>query len=218
MNKTLLIGLFLIFGLYSYGQVSTNPELSYPEGIYSTKEDFLKKTPNETKELIAKGILWGSKEITDTIPDQCLFLYKHNGKKLRKTFAVCYKGNLYFQAYSILTNREKKDKAQTTNFPNSFCRVLIAGDNFLYTELELANSWKQGLGYGLGGVAGGAIASASIKSKGIVWDVKNQEFNIFRSCKDFNNFITALYPDGVQECKDQQPDLLKVREAIEIIK
>jgi len=70
----------------------------------------------------------------------------------------------------------------------------------------------------MGGVAGGVIASNAIKGKGIVWDFKNEEFNIFRSCKDYNDFIRDKYPEGVQECNSQQPDILQIRAAMEIIK
>ena len=57
-----------------------------------------------------------------------------------------------------------------------------------------------------------------IKGKGIVWDIKNQEFNIFKNCKDYNDFIKDKYPEGVQQCENQQPDMLLVRKAIEKIK
>ncbi|MBE8721222.1 hypothetical protein [Sphingobacterium pedocola] len=218
MIKTFLFFILSALSYCCHSQDSVKFENTYPEGIYLTKEDFLKKTPNENKELIAKSVLLGSRKVIDAIPDQCIFFYKENDKKVKKTFAICYKGNLYFQALSILTNRDRRDKSQTTNFPNSFCRVIIGGQNFLYTELDLANSWKQGFGYGMGGVAGAAIAANAIKGKGIAWDFKNGEFNIFRSCKDFNEFIADKYPEGVQECNNQQPDILLVRTAMEMIK
>ncbi|MDM1047350.1 hypothetical protein [Sphingobacterium hotanense] len=93
--------------------------------------------------------------------------------------------------------------------------VLFGGENYLYIELELANSWKQGLGYGLGGVGCAAIVQSAIKGKGIVWDFKAQEFNFFRNCKDFNEFIADKYPEGVQDCEGHQSDMLKVRETVE---
>ena len=54
--------------------------------------------------------------------------------------------------------------------------------------------------------------------KGIVWDVKNKEFNIFKNCKDYNEFIKAIYPEGVQSCEQHQPDITRIREVIEKIK
>ncbi len=218
MIRSLLIAILTALASYCQSQVATNFEMDYPEGIYRTKEDFLKKVPTEKKELIAKTIYVSGRKVIDTIPDHCAFYYKENDKKVKKTFAICYRGNLYFQAGFILKHRNKEDKSQTTNFPNSFCRVRIAGQNYLYTELELANAWKQGLGYGMGGVAGGVIAANAIKGKGIVWDFKNEEFNIFRSCKDYNDFIKDKYPEGVQECDNREPDILQVRVAMELIK
>ncbi len=218
MIKTLLSFILTILSVYGYSQNKYNFDNTYPEGIYLSKEDFLKKTPNENKELIAKSIVPISRKVIDTIPDQCMFFYKATDKKVNKAFAVCYKGNLYFQAFTILKNREKTDRAQSTNYPASFSRVLIGGENYLYTELELANAWAQGTGYGIGGVAGGMVAANAIKGKGVVWDHKSGEFNIFKNCKDFNAFIADKYPNGVQDCEDRQPDMLKVRAAIEIIK
>lgn len=215
----LILSIFF-FNLIAFGhsQEAMVGNSTYPEGLYKTKEDFIRRVPNGQVALVAKSLIGFKKEVIDTIPDQCLFYYKDNDKKVKKMFAVSYKGQLYIQAASVLLNRDKKDKSQTTSQPYSFTRVLFGGNNYLYMELELANSWKQGLGYGLGGVGGAAIAQNAIKGKGIVWDINNQQFNIFRSCKDFNEFISERYPDGVQECIDRQPDLLQVRAAVEKIK
>lgn len=218
-----MIRLFLFLALLTgvsicYGQVDVRVENSYPDGLYKTKEDFIKKVPTEQVELIPKSLFWNKREVIDTIPGQCFFYYKATDKKLGKMFAVSYQGKLYIQAASVLLNKNNKDKSQTTSFPASFVPVLFGGVNYLYFELELANSWKHGLGYGLGGVGGAAIAQSAIKGKGIVWDFKAQEFDIFRSCKDFNEFIADKYPEGVQECEGQQPDMLKVREAVERLK
>ncbi|KGE14242.1 hypothetical protein [Sphingobacterium deserti] len=218
MIKTLIIGILLCIGLCSVGQVAMRPEINYPEGIYLTKEDFIKKTPSDNKEVVVKSIALKPKTIHDSIPDHCMFYYKESDKKVKNVFAISHQGNLYFQALSILKNCTKKDKTETTHALNSFCRVLIGGSNYLYTELDLANSWKQGLGYGLGGAAGGAIAASAIKGKGLVWDFKNEEFNIFRHCKDYNEFMTDVYPDGVQKCEGKQPDMVQVRATMELIK
>jgi len=218
MTRLFLFLTLLTGAKICYGQTEVRVENSYPEGLYKTKEDFIKKVPSEKVELVPKSLFWNKREVIDTIPGQCIFYYKETDKKVKQMFAVSYRGKLYIQAASVLLNRNKKDKSQTTSFPASFVPVLFGGENYLYFELELANSWKQGLGYGLGGVGGAAIAQSAIKGKGIVWDFKAQEFNIFRSCKDFNEFIADKYPEGVQECDGQQPDMLKVREAVERVK
>ncbi|MGM1430203.1 hypothetical protein ACS126_13160 [Sphingobacterium lactis] len=201
-----------------HGQEAMVGNVTYPEGLYRNKEDFITRVPSDRVGLVAKSLTGFKKEVIDTIPDQCMFYYSDTDKKVKKMFAVSFRGHLYIQAASVLLNRDRQDKSQTTSQPYSFTRVLFGGNNFLYMELELANSWKQGLGYGLGGVGGAAIAQNAIKGKGVVWDFSKNQFNIFRSCKDFNEFIAERYPQGVQECEDRQPDLLLVRTAIEQIK
>lgn len=189
----------------------------YPEGIYKTKEDFINKKPSSTQRLRAKGLIGIDKPLLTTIEDECFF-YDTQDKRLKKVFAVCYKGHLYFRIGAILANRNKTDRAQDSHFTNGFVRVRTGGENYLYTEADLANAWAQGLAYGVGGAAGGATANSIVKGKGIVWDFKNQEFNIFKNCKDYNKFIEPIYPEGVQQCDGQQPDMYLVREAMQKVK
>lgn len=189
-----------------------------PNGVYYTKEDFINKTPSPTAEVVPREMIGIGEEIVDYIPSECYFYLKKENKKLKKVFAVCYRGEIYFQTQAILNNRNKTDRAQTNNYPNGFVRVMMVGKNYYYTEASLINKWVQGFAYSGGGLNGYSVANAFYDHKGIVWDVKNKEFNIFKSCKDYNEFIKTLYPEGVQECKNHQPDLSKVREAINIIK
>ena len=191
----------------------------YPAGIYATKEDFLNKIPTSTEELIPKEVVDLDKSILYGIPDECFFYNLKTDKKIKNAFAVTYRGNLYFQVGAILDNRNKTDRAQDNDHPNSFVKVRSYGNNYYYLEAELANIWAQGSAvFGAGIIVGGAIANGMIKGKGIVWDVKNQEFNIFKNCQDYNDFIKDKYADGIQECDKQQPDMVRVRNAIEKIK
>mgnify|MGYP000439297352 CR=1 FL=1 len=64
----------------------------------------------------------------------------------------------------------------------------------------------------------GIIASDLIKGKGIVWDFENEEFNIFKNCKDYNEFIKDESPDDIQKCEKRQPNMFAVRKAINKIK
>lgn len=189
----------------------------YPPGIYKTKEDFIAKTPQLTNEVTPKGLVGFEKPTLYDIADNCFFYDTMSDEKIKKVFAISYKGNLYFQIRAILENRNETDRAQSNDFPDGFVRVLSSGQNYYYLELNLVNGWAQALAYN-GGVAGGAIEGSLHNQKGIVWDIKNSEFNIFKNCKDYNDFIKPLYPEGVQECKKQQPDILLIRKAIEIIK
>lgn len=188
-----------------------------PDGIYFSKEDFINKIPNSKAEIVPKELVGWEKDELTGLPDECYFYLVSEDKKIKKVFAICYKGNIYFQTQAILDHRNKTDRAQTNHFPNGFARVKIIGENYYYTEVSLVNKWAQGFAYS-GGAAGGILATTLYNQKGIVWDVKNKEFNIFKNCNDYNEFIKQIYPEGVQECKNQQPDIYKIREAVEKIK
>ncbi len=190
---------------------------NYPEGIYKTKEDFINKKPTETVKIVAKGLVGFEKPYLNNIEHNCFFYYNDTDEKIKNVFAVSFKGHLYFQVNAILSNRNKNDRAQTNSQPNGFVRVIIGGDNYFYTEANLVNQWAQGLAYS-GGAIGGALASNMIHGKGVVWDFKNQEFNIFKNCEDYNDFIKEKYPDGVQDCPDQQPNVIVIRKVIMKIK
>ncbi|MBX9806473.1 MAG: hypothetical protein K2X95_01610 [Flavobacteriaceae bacterium] len=191
----------------------------YPDGVYYSKEDFVNKKVSNVGKLIPKGLIGFEKPILSTIVHNCFFYIESSDQKLSNVFAVSFQGHLYFQINAILSNRNKKDRAQSNDFPNSFVRVIIGGDNYFYTEANLANAWAQGLAYGgVGGAVGGSLASTLIYGKGVVWDFKNKEFNIFKNCEDFNEFIASVYSEGVQVCVNQQPNYLKIREIIKKIK
>lgn len=186
----------------------------YPEGIYISKKDFINKNVSSSKAVEMIGF---DRKRADSIIHNPYFYYSENNKKVYNVFAISYRGHLYFQIRAILKNRNKNDRAQSTYFPNTFVRVIIGGENYFYTEVDLVNQWAHGAVSNLG-VAGAIIANDLIKGKGVVWDFENEEFNIFKSCKDYNEFIEVILPDDVQECEKHQPNMWKVRETIEKIK
>ena len=120
---------------------------------------------------------------------------------------------MYFQLKAVLKNRNKKDRAQSTHFQNSFVRVILGGKNYFYTEAELVNKWAEGAAANFT-----VLDHDLIKRKGVVWDFKNTEFNIFKSCKDYNKFIKDKSPEDIQKCEDQQPNIFEVRETINKVK
>lgn len=186
----------------------------YPDGIYTTKNDFINKKPSVLKPITLKGL---NNKPTDDIIHNCYFYDADTNKKIKNVFAVSYQGHLYFQLKAILKNRNKNDRAQSTNMPHTFVRVIIGGNNYFYTEAELVNQWAAGTAVNFG-VVGGIIAQDLIKGKGIVWDFNNEEFNIFKSCKDYNDFIANKSNEDLQDCKKHQPDMFEVRKTIEKIK
>lgn len=187
---------------------------NYPEGIYLSKDDFIHKRANTSNAITMRTL--NIKKVDSTLHNG-YFYYLKTGKKVKKVFAISYKGHLYFQIKAILKNRNKTDRAQTSNFDNSFVRVILGGENYFYTEAKLVNQWAQGVAYNFGAV-GGIIASDLIKGKGIVWDFKNEEFNIFKNCKDYNEFIKEKSPNDIQKCEKHQPNMFEVRKAIDKIK
>lgn len=182
----------------------------YPEGVYLSQKDFENKTPDTSLEIIKKDF---GKNRTDNIIVPPSFFYKNRNKRIKKVFAISHKDTLYFQIKTILQNRNKDDKAQDSNFKSGFAEVLIAGENYLYMEAPLVNKWKYAVALN---VEGNALET--VGNKGIVWDQEAKEFNIFRSCKDYNDFIASKVLDAEQECVSGIVDLKSVKEAIFIIK
>lgn len=225
--KNILPLLAFFFTLFSFSQqhsytnntsVNTSKDTlftpNYPEGIYRSKKEFIAKKPSSHEAVVMKN--FGKKEI-DSIIHNPYFYYQKTNKKVRNVFAISYQGHLYFQIKAILKNRNKKDRAQNTNFHNTFVRVIIGGNHYFYTEAELVNQWAMGTAVNFG-IVGGVIANTLIKGKGIVWDFKNNEFNIFKSCKDYNRFIKGKSDTDIQNCTSHQPNMFEVRKTILKIK
>lgn len=177
----------------------------YPEGVYETMMDFLIRKPTETVALTPKGLQGIVKPTLDVIEHSCFFYYTEKEEKIKNAFAVVYKGELFFQIEAILNNRNKDDKRLESTFPNGFVKVIDGGKRYMYTEVDLGNTWARAA------AANARMPLGSVTyGKGVVLDIRNREFNVFKNCKDYNQFITPIYPAGVQNCKEDF-DLLKVR-------
>ncbi|WP_318343967.1 hypothetical protein [Flagellimonas baculiformis] len=190
---------------------------TYPEGVYVTKADFVNKTPSENYKVYPVDLFGGERLPEVSKVHNCYFFDVKTSQKAKNVFAVSFNGSLYFQIKAILKNRNKDDKAQSANRPNSFVMAIMGGENYLYTEAELVNKWAAGTAVNFG-AAGGAIYQDLIMGKGIVWDFKKEEFNIFISCKDYNEFIEDKLATGLQSCEQHDPDMFEVRKAISEIK
>ncbi|MBT8384769.1 MAG: hypothetical protein KJO83_03555 [Bacteroidia bacterium] len=198
-------------------KVETLYKPNYPDGIYLNKSEFINKSPGSMVIISPFNKNQQVSSDNDSIPDVCFFYHINTNKLIRNVFAVSYKGHLYFQLKSILKHRNKQDRAQKADYKQVFTKVVIGGENYLYAEAALSNLWASNISLFFGGI-GDDIAEDIIRWKGIVWDVKKQEFNIFKSCKDYNRFIEPIYPEGIQACETQQPDLDAVRNIINIVK
>jgi hypothetical protein len=210
---------FLLFSFCSALSAQDIYRSEYPDGLYATKEDFINKTPSSTVEIFPQRNASSDWDWEENVPDEVFFRYESSRSKVKHTFAISYKGFLYFQNGQIIKkrNRSKKDKDQTTHDTNAFVRVRHGGDRFLYTETELHSAWEAGVAYNFG-AAGAAIAGDLARFKGIVWDLQKQEFNIFRNCKDLNDFLAEHSPEDQQACSSKKYDILAVREVILKIK
>jgi hypothetical protein len=176
-----------------------------PNGIYGTKEDFINRTISDTNKLFMKSFPpFGSKKI-DTPEDKLFFFYAASEEKVTDVFAVVYEGQLFFQHKAIYNNRNKGDNNQVFGNMQSFVRVTQGGDNYLYMEVTMTNMMQ-------------VNNSFSYKEKGVVWDIKNKEFNYMKNCEDYLSFIQPILPNEIIECEGTFVDIVKERELIKKIK
>lgn len=218
--------IFILTILFSFNKSLSQQKfekLNYPNGIYDTKDDFLNKKPSRNEELILEKT-----PITyeiDSIMSRCYFYTKINEKKIKKAFAISYNGYLYFGIKSMLKNKNKKDKSLSGD-PRAFIIVLESKKKFLYTESVLINPLKYstsvGVSQGVGGIIGQKLGNLierpnSPYDKGIVWDYKNEEFNIFKNCEDYNDFIKE-YSNDLLDCNNEQNILIRIRENIKQVR
>ncbi len=226
IKRTLFTLIILLIGInFSQGQV--NNDIDYPEGLYNTKEDFIGKKPSEVRQLTVKEI-----ELVNDIDSaiqRCFFLDKETNKKIKKVFAVSHNGSLYFSNWAIVKNKTKEDKSVSPAASmNAFVLVTIFGPKYLYTEAGLVNHWQAGLSGGVAGGVGGLVGSALGEAidnsfpettkfgTGVVWDISAEEFNIFRNCPDFNEFLNEHNIERI-DCGKEPFDLNRIREIVESV-
>jgi len=230
MTTQRLILIFILFYLglnHALGQQLIYKS-SIPDGLYRTKEEFIKKTPSEFLQLTIDKIRLV--DDSDPLARRCFFIEKDTNKRVKRIFAISHNGYLYFSNWAIKDNKDENDKSVSlAESMNSFVRVLIGGNNFLYTESAFFNPWQTGfsggVASGVGGVIGNELGNKINKSypittfggTGVVWDIKKEEFNIFRNCLDFNEFFENDTSKKI-DCGKQIFELKQIREIMEIIK
>lgn len=224
--RSLLIALFiLILPKIAFAQHDTVVAVTdsiyktiFLDGVFETKEDFLEGR-RKNYEIYPKNHRRDDRYKSGIVADpghSTVFRYKSNDKIVSKVFAVSYNGFLYFKVSAIVEDINRKDRFQSDSHNSNFVRAIVGGQNYIYTEAEFADEWERGLAM-QAGVAGYTLAESLLRGKGVVWDFWKHEFNIFRQCKDFNVFISAKYPEGIQNC-DEKLNLLEVRKIINTIK
>lgn len=226
MNKDIIsITLLLLFPLYVWNQnhfsVSVIDKLDYPEGIYITKKDFISKVPSRNIPLAIKNRF--PEEEIDSLNRRCNFVDKKTGRKIKKVFAVVFNGNLYFRTGAIIKNKNNEDKSLSpaTSASNQFVLVLKGANNYLYTEAGIINHWQVGVSAGLASngiyLANDNGSGFYINIKGVVWDIKNEEFNVFRNCEDFSNFLESKNLENI-DCKKKSLTFDEIVKFIDLIK
>ena len=185
----------------------------YPDGVYKTTFDFVRKVPTNQYPIAAKSIVGLNYEDLKGSPEQCFFFYKFGeNPKITDAFAVCYNGNIYFRINAILDNKSKRGRSEAAQFPNSFVRVSVQTPKFMYTDVNFSNAWSVGVAAN----ARGADMHRSARNMAVVWDSEKKLFHILKFCEDFNEFIAPFRPELVQQCaKNQAADPGIVRSAIE---
>lgn len=116
---------------------------------------------------------------------------------------------MYFQTYRKFTN--KKDKGYDPDAYSRFCKVTSYG-RFLYFEEDIMGIWSKAWKFNLGAI-GSAINS---KTRGMVIDFEKKEINIFRDCKDVNEFLLEHNLKEF-ECQSERLSIEETRKIIEEI-
>lgn len=211
---SLVLFIMLISVDFLTAQEFNQEKSSYPEGIYITKEDFIAKKPNSNFELVKKGIYDLNNIVVDDNEHACFFFEKSKDSKIRKAFAIVYHNNLYIKVGSIMKFCKKGDGSEYFPLENVFVKVVLEGQNYIYTEAVFANIWTKSA------FTNGVPISISRlyrldNLKGVVWDLKTQEFDIFKDCIDYNSFIKEKSPSDEQNCTKDIPNIELVRDAMQ---
>lgn len=208
MKLYILTFLFCIFNLTvaQEKQYQSIKKGDFPEGLYMTLEDVLNKKPSSTEEVYFKAC-----EKCDSLdlPEKAFFYFKQKNKRVKFPLAVSHKGEMYFQTYRKYTN--KKDNGYDPDQYSRFCKVLNYG-RFIYFEENMKGLWSKAF---LGALSPLAY-SINGKTKGIVLDLDNKEFNILQDCDDLNDFLSSHDIPEIQ-CNSETYTIADLRAKIEEI-
>ena len=177
MKQLYFIGIFTLISLASLAQ-------TYPKGIYTTYESFKNRLPNDTLTVF---------EIkTRDTSNAFRFVNKATNKRLKRNFAISDGMHLYIRIKEVFKHLPRNDKNQSKDDGNFCIKVEEIGSRYLYFEDYFTS--KEALI--LGGLAAGASAR---RLKGIVYDFKTHQFDLFKNAKDFAYFIEKNHPEYVNE-------------------
>ena len=163
--------------IYALVFLTTNlciSQISYPKGIYKTFEDFIRKTPSDT--LTPFIIKTGNNIISHR------FFNAITNKRLKREFAFSDGKDLYVSIKGIIKKFHKSDKSQVKDDGNYHLKAEQIGNRYIYFEDYFTS--KSAV------IFGGIIAgSAARRLKAIIYDLENNDFDLFKNADDFEFFI-----------------------------
>lgn len=189
MMKNVLLALCLVGVSTSFAQNDSAIQEKYPEGIYKTFEDFKAINP------IGSKADFTIKTGNDTISHR--FFSPTTEKRMKKEFAFSDGKDVYVSVVEILENLSKEDRGQMVDGGNYHLKAINSGSHYLYFEDYFSSKNAQ--------LLGGTIAAvASRRLKGVVYNKKDNSFNLFRNAEDFEQFIEKNHPDYASRITEKE--------------
>ncbi len=197
---------FLVIAVFGMTFPTIKAQIVYPKGIYATYEDFAARKPSDTS---TQFILKPSAH-----QDNVVRVFKNDHKKrLKRNFAVSDGQNLYVRIKQVSKKFTSRDRGQLKDDGNYCIKVEQLGPNYLYFEDYFTPS--------AAAFFGGIIAgSASRRLKGVVFDLKSLQFDLFRNAKDFKQFVKQNHPEKLPliEAQEKIDGRKKSQENIDLIR
>ena len=196
----------LVLSLFGLILQTSDAQIVYPKGIYTTYEDFARRQPSDT---ITEFTFKSSANQENVVR----VFKKGTKKRLKRNFAVSDGQHLYIRIKHARKRFHSNDKGQMKDDGNYCVRVEQLGPHYLYLEDYFAS--------GASLILGGAIAgTATRRLKGVVFDLKRFQFDLFKNAKDFKQFIKKRHPDKLSliTAQEQEDGRVKSEENMALIR
>ncbi|MDG2449098.1 MAG: hypothetical protein P8M34_05655 [Saprospiraceae bacterium] len=210
MNFVRILLFFLIFNSL---QIEMTAQRSSQDCIYWSIEDFAEGICDNEE------IPYVDKVLNKKSPvKKYMIKTDRKNKRLKKAFAANIACELYYDQYEITRYLAKGDRLSAPGTNSHFIKVKSQGT---YDYLEWADGGGNGpgIGIGSGGFGSGIGLNTGLnlgkkKVTGLIYDPQRFEFNVFKNCKDFNEFLAERHPDLSYECKKKKLKIERVREVM----
>lgn len=159
--KEILSFLILINLCFAYSQSS---EFIYPEGIYTSFEDFVNKKPNIENSISAKQ---GENIIITTFR-----IKDGDGNKIKDAFAVSDGQNIYIRSNAMLNHLTNSEFNKPNAANNDYSKANLVSNEYLYFEVFFQNKSVRTLGIG------------KVYLTGVIYDNSTRKFTFLDTIKD----------------------------------